>query len=164
MLDLPRIAQLEDFWCWAACAQMVLEHFGSTERGQCEIAGLALSKDCCSDSRRCNRRLFSTATKPPSVQHLYASLQITLDHQADAASVAEVQAEISADRPVQAFLVWNSGNGHVVIIYGWIRISHQIELMVHDPHDGDKTTVTYQGLLTAYGEGRWAETFHHFSR
>jgi hypothetical protein len=53
-LHISHIAQEQSKWCWAASAQMVLEHCLNIA-SQCEIADRLLNKHrCCGKPKSCN--------------------------------------------------------------------------------------------------------------
>src|SRR5687768_13939757 len=72
VLPIDRIEQERTFWCWAACAQMILAFQGRT-LSQCELANIALGRtDCCGTGAACNMTIsVAPQTGEPNVMALY---------------------------------------------------------------------------------------------
>ena len=65
-LNVPLIKQEQTWWCWAACAQMVMRYYGNDLAAQCDFANWAFGQtNCCStgDSVDCNKGLARSRVK-----------------------------------------------------------------------------------------------------
>jgi hypothetical protein len=155
-LDVPHFYQKENEWCWAACTQMIAAFLHKPDVQQCELANFLQGRnDCCQspDSEACNQPC-PLQNIVPVYNHL--GIQATFDTHAETPAV--MLQELSAGRPFEVGLLWLGGGGHVIIVHG---MDEDGNYDVNDPWYGPGP-VTYLGLLTAYGQGRWGVTYGVF--
>jgi hypothetical protein len=156
MLDVPYVQQEQNEWCWAACTQMVAAYLGQPDVKQCELANFLHGQtDCCQNpgSDQCNQPAPLEKVVP-----VYNHLNIHAIGEAHAETIAVMVRELNAKRPVEVGFLWYGGGGHVVIVRG---LDEDGNFAVHDPWFGSGP-VTYLGLLTAYGQGRWGVSYGDF--
>lgn len=156
VLDVPYIRQKQNQWCWAACAQMIAAFLGKTDVTQCKLANFLHGQTkCCQHpgSNACNQ-----PSPYPGIAAVYRFLEIACISDPHAETLAVMLRELSQGRPVEVGYLWYGGGGHVAIVYG---VNRQGVFSVHDPWFGSGP-VTYLGLLTAYGQGRWGMSFGGF--
>lgn len=153
-------------WCWAAVSVSVDQFFrpGSTQT-QCEIAGSALSKDCCSGK----------STAPCNVPHELNPVLATLRLLAGEPIVkpldfADVQKQIDAGRPVCVLIKWlddqgqPTNRGHFNVISGYKLTQGQKPFVsIADPLFGP-SMVAYEEFSNpkgGYRDGRgvWFASF-----
>lgn len=154
MLAVRLVAQTQDQWCWAACAQMVANFYGNTAVTQCSLANFLHGRaDCCQSPG-------SVACNQPSgpyerIVRVFDHLGIEcIGHPWDV-NPQVVLTELRAGRPVEVGLLWLGGGGHVAIIYG---ATPQGLWAVHDPWFGTGVATDLY-LRSAYRRGRWAYSF-----
>jgi hypothetical protein len=148
-LSMPQIFQEQTNWCWAACAEMVSNHYGF-DVPQCTLAseGPGGGAACCTApaSTVCNRPW--SATQP------YDNHGILHNDLVGFCSAPTVQVEIDAGRPVEVYYAWAAGGAHVALITGY----DGLDLLVNDPAYG-KGLRNYAFVVAAYGLGAWSLTY-----
>jgi hypothetical protein len=154
-LKVPHIVQEQRKWCWAASAQMVLEHCGFATT-QCDIAAGLLNKSCCRTPRACN-----VGCKSDGVDQIYNQFGINSQYQPSSLPFTSIQAEINAKRPIQVGLNWAKGGGHLAIITGWEQDTSGDWVRVNDPDPTRPRPVIirYARLVQAYGQGSWVTSW-----
>jgi hypothetical protein len=162
VLPVNRVAQQQTFWCWAACAEMVLALKGQS-MSQCAIAGIALNRaDCCSAGGATCNTTIPVADGPgsPSIMALYADPRIGVraTFLPGFLRQQELRDEIEARRPVQAAFDQTT-TGHIVLVVGWQPDGSDARFLVHDPQDPPQQGfVTHFSLRTGFGTGSWRQT------
>jgi len=151
---VPQIPQAQPEWCWAACAQMVLQFYGQTVQ-QCELASKLFGQACCDDpgSLLCN-----DPAQVPDIAGVYRQWGRNAVLVQGQVSFETLQSEINANRPVEIGFAWNNGGGHQVLVCGWNIDSTGPYLLVNDPEWGSGA-VYYVNLQAAYGWGSWQWTW-----
>ncbi len=135
-------------WCWAACAQMLLESNGGSPVTQCEIARFLGRGDCCSalPGDPCNQEL-----EDPQITALLISRGVKkVCFQPRELDSAELVRELDAGRPVQVG-VTNGSVGHVVLVVGYQDVQPERQFTVHDPDRPVPFPMTYLGLKSVLG-------------
>jgi len=161
IVDIPHRPQEGRLWCWAACVQMVLE-LHHVEKSQCEIVKLMLDKpnhQCGPDFQSRDESCDFVDMAPT-----WRACGINgVDPDNGALDIDVIKAEIAANRPIQAGIIWKAGGAHAVLIKGWSPTSPET-LLIEDPlRDSpvepilDKSgRATLKELLTAFAHGSWA--------
>jgi hypothetical protein len=156
LLDVPQVFQEQNEWCWAACTQMIAAFLGNSGVKQCELANFLHDQtDCCQNpgSDACNQPCpFEDVL--PVYDHI--GISGVMDNHAETVQV--MLTELQAKRPFEVAVVWLGGGGHVVLVRG---IYADGTFAVNDPWNG-AGPVSYLGLLTAGGLGRWVVTYGVF--
>lgn len=114
-LNVSQKYQEETQWCWAACSEAILEYYG-TSKTQTEIAEYGTE-----GVNTWNWLYGSTPGDPPRngvdlILDYYGS--ISSDPLDRYLSQVEVQSEIDYGRPSVIRWGWDSGGGHIVVVYG----------------------------------------------
>jgi len=145
--------QLQTEWCWAAVTASVSQYYlAMSTWTQCSMVNDQLTQTTCcvnGSSPACNQPYFLDLSLTRS-GNLAAFA-------AGAASMAQVQAEINANRPLGVRIGWpNNGGGHFVIIEGYSTAN---DLDIQDPWFG-QSTVDYNHFQTSYqGTGAWTHSY-----
>jgi hypothetical protein len=127
-LGIPRVRQILDRWCWAACTRMILGTFDQDVQ-MCEVAEFLLERNCCNgNANSCNRDCGIR-----DIRRIFRHFQVDAERVSDPVSFERIQEEISERRrPIEAQISWNPG-GHVIVVDGW-RQRNQIRFVtVKDP-------------------------------
>jgi hypothetical protein len=164
-LQVPLDPQTQSNWCWAASGQMILNYFGGTVT-QCDEATEYLilnnpfdvGTDCCSSPlpSGCNLSGF--------VQWSYLGLNFTETPKGTALSFAQLQTEMSANRPVGFGWAWDSGGGHYMVAIGAETGENNAQFVtINDPdpvNAGDQVTLTYAEWVNTPGTStHWSDDY-----
>ena len=153
---ISQVPQRVEEWCWAACAQMVLNHFGANVQ-QCDVVNRQFGQTiCCTtpDDQLCNQPV-----DPADIASVYEKFGHHAELIASAISFDGLQSEIAGgNRPVQVGLAWAGVGGHTAIVWGVGIASQGPVLLVNDPKYGTGS-VYYVNLVQAYGLGSWQWTW-----
>lgn len=124
--------QKQTNWCWAATTVGVSQGYvppvaPDTGVKQCEVVNRRLGVGhCCNQPDGCNVQSGLTLPLFEAGHHCvtYAN-KLTFD---------EIVAEIEAERPVCARVVWESGfgDGHFVVIFGFIKAEDEVVGKIED--------------------------------
>lgn len=153
------IKQKQTEWCWAACADMVLDFYQDPNVDQCHLANSASGAaggTCCANptSQTCNRPLSDA-----EISQLWTTHGIQRIPRASQVAFLEIQIEITAGRPVEVAWSRNVGD-HLVIVHGWRVTSAGEEVYVNDPaKGGGEGWMSFLDLRTARGTGFWDSTW-----
>lgn len=145
-------AQSQTEWCWAAVTVSVSMFYSTMSTwSQCSLVNDQLGQTtCCANgsTTQCN-------------QPYYLDLSLTRTGNlasvtTGTATMAQVQSEIDANRPLGVRIGWPNGGGHFVVIDGY---STPNDLDIQDPWYGP-STIDYNTFLTAYqGTGSWTHSY-----
>ena len=157
LLGVPLFLQQQSEWCWAACTAMIAAFFNKPTVKQCELANFLQQQTTCCDnpgSSACNQ-----PCQNQNIMRVYGHIGIG-GHAPDLPLFVDTLAnEIIAGRPVEVGFLWDSGGGHVVLVYGY---NFEGVFAVRDPWRGT-LSVTYPALQTAYGMGEWVVSYGRFT-
>lgn len=149
-LSLQEMSQ----WCWAACAVMVLQHFGRTKM-QCQLAEWLFGpQGCCANPTppRCNKPCgvgdVGAIYQAEGLQYLQATHRVTS---------AQIRSEIDSNSPVQ---IGYHGQrlGHLVLVGGYVQEGADLLLTVIDPQAGIGT-IRFSRLVQSQQYGIWQYTW-----
>lgn len=104
---VARYTQERSQWCWAACAQMI---------------GKAVTYSAKSQSSICTKIFGTVKNTGATAAQTKTALAYTTGKtckNTGLISNASVQTEINQDQPFIAGILWNSGGGHMVTVYGY---------------------------------------------
>jgi len=153
---LPQVAQRVEEWCWAACAQMVLNRLGVVVQ-QCDIVNRVFDQTiCCAtpDDEACNQPV-----DPGDIVAVYQKCGHQAQLVTNPISFEDIQSEILVGgRPVEVGMAWDGVGGHVAMVWGAKMGPQGPLLLVNDPKYGSGS-VYYTNLLRAYGLGSWQWTW-----
>ncbi len=139
---VPAIAQEQSLWCWAACAQMVGGHYGSTLT-QSDIVRFV--KGSVYNVSANNSQIAQAAKYTTSRTHYVTSVS--------SYSFSRLQNDINNGRPSIGG-VGDSSTSHVYTLKGYYLVSglpSKVELI--DPYDATEYTVDW----TSYIAGNWMD-------
>lgn len=151
-LTMAYMQQQQNNWCWAACCEMVFHHAGvNTTVSQCDMATAQFGGACCSapTSAACDQGNWPENTYGHYAFH-YTKRQNSI-------SLADVQAEINANRPVEIYYAWNGGGAHVALIVGYYANG---DVEVYDPwgsYGPGRRAFSY--VQSAYNLGAWTLSY-----
>jgi hypothetical protein len=160
------ILQEKANWCWAACADMILDFYGASLVTQCRIVNNFFTRDgarsCCRPENNevcdegCNKEDIKTVYDRFSFSALFIEESITFQ---------KLALEINAGRPVQVGYKWNSRGFHVAVVIGWRRGAHGDVVFIHDPlEEFAQGQVFFEDLQSAYDRGEWIWTWTNLQR
>jgi hypothetical protein len=156
--------QEQTYWCWSACAQMVLERLEMRPvPRQCEIAHKRLGTDCCTTPAACNQPCSMS-----EVAGLYERLGVVCSGVEQPLSEEGLLEELFADRPVQIGYTYSDYPvGHVVVALG--ETNHPKRgglkyILLADPAIGKNRMRIYEDVRTDGGRGVWAWTWIRMSK
>jgi Papain-like cysteine protease AvrRpt2 len=152
---VPQIYQEQTEWCWAACAQMVLQFYGNFTVGQCDLASQMFGESCCGNP---SAPLCNKPSQVPTLANIYTPYGHSAVLIQNYVPFETLQSEINANRPVEIGLNWGNETGHQLLVCGWDIDSLGQRLLVNDPLQGTGP-VYYVNLLRAYGWGYWQYTW-----
>lgn len=144
LLDVTPHAQVEDFWCWAACATMVGTYINpNTNKSLEDVVRYTFGE--LSDSPGSLQQAANGANYiANNTQNFYFSLQLT---------EADICYDIADRKPILAGLVSSNNTiGHMVVIVGCkvtgTTSNTVYEITYIDPLTAQYNTVTYDELTT----------------
>jgi Papain-like cysteine protease AvrRpt2 len=149
-LDVPLLVQEGYHWCWAACAQMVLQYYGDLLSQQCQLATLLTEFDgCCADPPTCDIPCGTS-----DVAWLYNALGLdAVPGGLAVAPFATFHQEFAAKRPVQVAVQQFGREGHALIAR-WAGLQGGAEsVLLNDPL-GAVTSLLYSEIA-AIGVESW---------
>ena len=162
MLSMPFIPQETPEWCWAACAQMVIESFGASAQ-QCILVDNAIGSPpgyCCTFPQACQ-----TPAQRTTIQQLVlAYTGKTSITTGGPISLEQIMQNIDACSPVVILYADTTlTTGHFVVVHAYNSSAHTLD--IYDPILGPFTGVPYGTAFTYGGVGAtlvWATTTHDF--
>lgn len=135
-------------WCWAACAEMLGIYYGNNY----------------TQSNICKYVMGNTDDQSATIHEAGTAIQYATDQNTAIKyweiSEDDVLYELTAGRPFAIRLVWNNGNGHLVVCGGYTAG----ELRILDPLESNGSSTYYEydelvnGTQTTGGYGRWHYT------
>jgi hypothetical protein len=148
-------------WCWAACAQMLVEAKTATQVLQCSMASF-LGPKCCQPlpNDPCNVPLAD-----PKITALLTARLANVSFVQRALNAVDLEKEINAGRTVQVGWTYGKnakGGGHVVLVTGCRQVASgqpKREFTVLDPDFTSPLTMTHAGLKGKAGERVWDATW-----
>jgi hypothetical protein len=151
MLPARYVRQSEDYWCWAACGEMIFPLLGKPVITQCNFASGQFGLVCCPSPgapRGCDLGCWPDDAYPPRGLPTTATSSML--------SLSNVQSELSAGRPVQVCYQWATSNAtHVAVIVG----EHPNgDFEVLDPWFGAGPR-SFSQIQSGYGQGSWVFSF-----
>lgn len=160
-LPVPRFAQEQTLWCWAACCSMVFTYRGAPQT-QCNIANFGLGLgNCCGSPlpASCNNTLWTYHPTQRDIVDVYHHFGRTASHRFGTISYTGLRSEIDASRPVEVCYSWSGGGAHVAIVRGYREDPNGSQFVfVNDPAY-THGLISFASLNSAYGLGSWVETF-----
>jgi hypothetical protein len=118
-IPTPLYAQLTDMWCWAASGEMTMSYLGNNVP-QCGQANLELNRlDCCVPSGQLPPEACIHGGYP---QYSAWGFTNDLTSRGTPLTFAQMQQQISLNKPWAFVWKWTAGGGHVMVGTGWALI------------------------------------------
>ncbi|MFL6277342.1 MAG: hypothetical protein ACJ74G_19325 [Blastocatellia bacterium] len=168
-------SQDDPVWCWAACVEMVVKHFGVATDEQCQIAikGLKAAGQntagitCCNavnrpnDENQCKTPLGDAAIT--ALWRTYNPLNLpnglAMQHQDGLLQTDPLKQELNALHLVEAGFIDGTVR-HVVIIFGWTKNADQKDVIVlHDPENHPEVSILASAIGNQSFLGKWGATW-----
>ncbi|MBB4894651.1 hypothetical protein FHS39_003709 [Streptomyces olivoverticillatus] len=111
--DITMLKQEKTQWCWDASGLTIAQWWGFTQYSQTDFCNLAAK----GSSLSCNNQP-ATLDDMANAWHNMGFANTGYDLYR-AATFSEVQTEVNNSRPFGARIGWNSGGGHMNVIYGY---------------------------------------------
>lgn len=155
-------------WCWAASSSCVLKVIQGKTTAQCDIVNYEYDRtDACGNTTfdwnsPANQPIPNLYGDTPSVEHIFAKYYGTTTGQNSACTYAVINSEIDAGRPVIMRWGWNSGGGHLLVVYGYDSSNNTQQVNYMDPWPGEGTfLVTYAWVKSGNKNGGSTHTWTH---
>jgi hypothetical protein len=158
-LDIFLVPQVEDAWCYAACAEMVINFcHGPGTVSKCQVAKFIKNADCCtSNDAVCT----ASGCQKDDIQSIFQEFGVAFEGPNElpigTVSLAELTNEIEvAQRPVEVVVDWVFSQGsHALILCGTLGDF----VYILDPLFTDTGWRSYDYLLDHDGEWDWDRTW-----
>jgi hypothetical protein len=167
-LNVQLIHQEQGLWCWAACAEMVIEFVKpGTDARQCELVKLEMgtSTDCCNSSAgsftaQCN----SQGGFPEESFGAHA-----IDHKSSETRLSwkRITRQIDDGKPLLYAFFWHETDmvGHMVVIHGYGQAQGKKVLYRRDPNPHPQVgTQTYLLFEDHYRKQIHNETWYDITK
>jgi len=166
-LNIVRREQEAAAWCYAACAEMVINYSNNaTVTNQCQVVSFVKrGKDelnfCCQTN---GIECIASGCSVPEIGLIFDFWEISHDTTGVAAdpefgpvTVATLRNELAAGRPVEVVVDWDGGGSHAVLVIAvqgnWLFIIDPLE---NNPYGGWHTVGSLQ---FGFSEGKWVRTW-----
>jgi hypothetical protein len=166
-LPIPRSVQEAGAWCYAACAEMVINYtHDAIAANQCQIVSFVKKgKDdldfcCTTEGSECT----DTGCKVSDIGEIFDLWSVRHETSGNVADpvlgqvdLAKLTAEFKAKRPVEVVVDWDIGGSHALLVTGviddWIFMIDPLE---DDPYGGWRTVFS---LERGFDLGTWSRTW-----
>ena len=151
MPAIKYVAQSENNWCWAACAEMLYQALQGLAKSQCTLASSLFGRACCPSPGApsgCDQGAWPNQVYPPGLPTNLVPNPLSL---------GGIRSELAAGKPVQVCYQWRNGGRHVALIVG----EHPNgDFEVFDPWRGyGPGPRALSQINSAYALGRWECSF-----
>ncbi|GAA0354292.1 hypothetical protein GCM10010319_34360 [Streptomyces blastmyceticus] len=150
-LDISMQKQVKDQWCWDATGLTIANFWGYTRYNQYDFCRLAAQNN----RLDCNNRPATLGDMANALRNMgFRSSGNDLYRNA---SFGETRTEIANGRPFAVRIGWNSGGGHMNVVYGYDSTSNMIA--VGDPWPTTKTYTWWNySAYSGNNSFRWTHT------
>jgi hypothetical protein len=164
VLGLQTTIQVQNQWCWSACSNCILKHYGVTTT-QCQLAEYTRTVatwnnfgtvDCCTNpSGPCNywNYMWGYAGSIEDLLSQFGSIGVT--NISNTISTSAIQTEINNLRPFVIRWGWTSGGGHFIVGEGY-DASNNVYYM--NPWPGEGSKVGAYSWVVNDGVHQWTHT------
>jgi hypothetical protein len=161
ILDINRIQQIGDYWCYAACGQMIATYLKIKNLEQCDIVNTLLRMLARNDINACSTPKMADIGCPPGyIVDLYGQCGISCSLQPRALDPSVLEGEIKACRPVLVLLNFTAGGSHVMVVSGFDNDGNVYTIDTRRNHlEG---FINYNSLITAQHSGSWDASWLNF--
>jgi hypothetical protein len=148
-------AQEQPNWCWAAVGVGVAQFYNASSAWsqQCDLAAQELGLTCCPTGSN------AACDVPWYLDRVLLRVNHYASWNGGAATLAQIQAEIDADRPLGARIGWSSGGGHFVALSGYSASAAGDFVTVEDPFYGQSTLPLAAFQSSYQGSGSWTHSY-----
>jgi Papain-like cysteine protease AvrRpt2 len=150
-LSIGAVSQSGVNWCWAACAEMAVNHSKGASTSQCDFANwLVPAASCCGlipPSTTCDQPCAAS-----QISSMYNNWKVKPTGMNASVTFATIRQEINASRPVQIGFQYGNGTGHTILVHGWVVGVAGNMLDIIDPNAA-RVSALYTDLQTAFGTG-----------
>lgn len=159
-IRIPRRAQRQDVWCYAACAQMVIKYCTGKTVQQCEIASFVKNgTDCCPPTKSvCVRR---GCTKE-QVKEIFVHWNVPHKDPKTMLNLNQIKDDIEDDCVIEAIIDWRTTDGeasssHAVLITGVLDTMVYVIDPLRPAEYNDWNS--HDHVRRGFGKGRWERSF-----
>lgn len=176
VLPISPKLQNHGLWCWAACVEMVRDHYNIPLK-QCEIVANATGKNTVSVCNDPN--VAGVGCDTDEMDDIWTAngleCEVHLEEPNESGSgqikFEKLKVEIDANQPVEAGLIWHAsgGAGHAIIVKGFGEKDGKRSVWINDPLSptllgtlsviGGEGEILLKELREAFGRGRWVSTW-----
>jgi|SRR5947209_2882588 len=144
--------QKQDQWCWAAGSVSIARFYGLNAWTQCLLANHEFGETTC-----CDDGAADACDKPWYPNRSLQTVGCFGGYRAGPLTVAEIAAELSANRPVGVGISWSGEGGHFIVISA-VDDGTRI-VRVDDPWYG-RAEIEYDMICNAYRtSGIWTDVY-----
>jgi hypothetical protein len=167
-VDITRLEQESDAWCYAACAAMVIRHSISGESvDQCKVAEFVKKPAKCCPVSSADPDCTDSGCGKDQIAPIFTEWKVSSVEVGFSLPFVQVMTEINENRPIEVVIDWDSDtdqvSSHAVLVVGFIEdVDEELEMIyVIDPLQ----TLDYEGWHTyghvdaGFGFGMWAMTW-----
>jgi hypothetical protein len=164
VLNVSKISQKKDQWCWAGVSACILEFYGKSV-SQCVIAEYTRTveqfsdisfgnADCCLSPATCNNWNYNWGGAGSIEDILYHFANIATNNMASTISLPEITNSIAANRPFIIRWGWTTGGGHFIVGHG---ISGE-NIYYMNPWPGEGKKVALYSWVKSTSDHTWTHT------
>jgi hypothetical protein len=155
VLDVNKIGQQTNMWCWAASGQMIMEYLGKNI-SQCEQANDRFKlNNCCITPTPSN---CIRAGWPDFSNWGFESQQTDWG---TALTFDQLIAQFHLNKPVAFSWGWNGGGGHMMVAKGYSELSEMVS--INDPwpaNEGESKWISYGAYVNGVGYTHWKDYYN----
>ena len=165
--DIPLLPQQEDAWCYAACAQMIINFCNpQTPVEQCQIVSFVKFGDqdrtCCDEPG--NEICLESGCAKGQIEDIFTRFQVN-SRRTGPLDIGELANEFDGDmltgrrgRPVEAVIDWAEGGGShaVVLVQASGEMVFILDPLVDEDHVGWHDL---SFLESGFGQGTWTDSW-----
>lgn len=158
-VEITRNSQLQDAWCYAACAAMVIFKCTEVFTRQCKVVEFVKDPgDCC--KAKPDAVCIRTGCEEEDIKEIFTEFEVNSKKVPGNLTKAEMTTEIidsTPGRPIEVVINWRVGgnkqSAHALLINGISgQYVHLVDPLKRQPFGGWKRIVQ---LETGFGHGRW---------
>jgi hypothetical protein len=160
-INIPRSPQSRDAWCYAACAEMVIEFiFPGPSVSQCEVVEFVKNATCCPLPPQ-DQVCTDSGCQKGDVTRIFRRFDVSSSRKNNSISFNKVKTEIDAGprRLIEAVIDWDGGGSHAVLIAGFIDASEMIYIIDPLSPPDYNGWHTHSSVRDGFGYGTWANTW-----
>ena len=182
-LAVSLVAQERDFWCWAACTEMI-SAFYKHKVNQCDSVSHVhgTSPNCCTGcTGDCPCWGGNWGASISDIKDNWTHWKFDYHYVASSVGWKELKLLVHCfETPLYVVWWWTGGGGHVVTAYGYQETENNEYVLYRDPwppscekiggecksksgwYSGGETKVSTHSAFVSSGGHGWGNTFHRF--